>query len=128
LIGISLQKRYSLEAELGRGGMGVVYRARDRLLDRDVAIKVLSDLGLGSEGRARLLREAQSAAQLNHPNIVTVYDAGEHEGSPASLWSWWTGYRSTSNRPRSWVTSWPSPAKCAPLWSMPTHVVSCIVT
>jgi ABC-type oligopeptide transport system substrate-binding subunit len=53
-----------------------VYRAHDTLLDRDVAIKVLSDAALGAEGRDRLLREAQAAAKLNHPNIVSVYDAG----------------------------------------------------
>jgi tetratricopeptide (TPR) repeat protein len=82
MIGITLQKRYRLEAELGRGGMGVVYQAYDTLLDRDVAVKLLSGSVLGSEGRVRLLREAQSAAQLNHPNIVAVYDAGEHEGTP----------------------------------------------
>lgn len=77
--------RYRLDAELGRGGMGVVYRAHDTLLDRDVAVKLLSATGLGSEGRAHLLREAQAAAQLNHPNIVSVYDAGftaEADGVP----------------------------------------------
>lgn len=82
MIGRSLQNRYYIEAELGRGGMGVVYRAHDTLLDRAVAVKVLSDLGLSSDGRARLLREAQAAARLNHPNIVTVHDAGEADGLP----------------------------------------------
>jgi tetratricopeptide (TPR) repeat protein len=72
-----LNGRYRLEAELGRGGMGIVYRARDLLLHRDVAAKVLSKAMLGTEGRARLLVEARSAAQLNHPNIVAVHDAGE---------------------------------------------------
>ncbi|MGH2593929.1 MAG: protein kinase domain-containing protein, partial [Anaerolineae bacterium] len=82
MIGALLQGRYRLDAELGRGGMGVVYRAHDTLLDRDVAVKVLSDTKLGTEGRARLLREAQSAAQLNHPNVVSVHDAGEADGAP----------------------------------------------
>jgi non-specific serine/threonine protein kinase len=77
MIGVTLLNRYRLDAELGHGGMGIVYRAHDLLLDRDVAVKVLSDAGLGTEGRAQLLREAQAAARLNHPNIVTVYDAGE---------------------------------------------------
>jgi serine/threonine protein kinase len=77
MIGVVLKDRYRLDAELGRGGMGAVYRARDLLLDRDVAAKVLSAGLLGTEGRGRLLREARSAAQLNHPNIVSVYDAGE---------------------------------------------------
>ena len=82
MIGTVLLNRYRLDAELGRGGMGVVYRAHDTLLERDVAIKVLSNTGLGTQGRARLLHEAQAAAKLNHPNIVTVYDAGESDGVP----------------------------------------------
>ena len=68
MIGQLLNERYRLEAELGQGGMGVVYRAHDMLLDRDVAAKVLSSSGLSAQGRARLLREAQAAARLNHPN------------------------------------------------------------
>ncbi|HLE27230.1 MAG TPA: serine/threonine-protein kinase, partial [Anaerolineales bacterium] len=80
--GVTLQNRYRIESELGHGGMGVVYRAHDTLLDRAVAVKVLSDSGLGTEGRARLLREAQAAAKLDHPNIVAVYDAGEAEDIP----------------------------------------------
>jgi tetratricopeptide (TPR) repeat protein len=81
VIGSCLKDRYRLDAELGRGGMGIVYRARDTLLERDVAVKVLSAEVLGTEGRARLLHEAQAAAQLHHPNVVTVHDAGEAEGS-----------------------------------------------
>jgi tetratricopeptide (TPR) repeat protein len=77
-----LNDRYQLGEELGRGGMGVVYRARDPTLDREVAVKVLSKLGLGTEGRARLLHEAQAIAKLSHPNIVPVFDAGESEESP----------------------------------------------
>src|SRR5512139_3730037 len=82
MVGTLLQNRYRLDAELGHGGMGMVYRAHDVLLDRDVAVKVLNDSGLGTEGRARLLREAQAAARLNHPNIVSIYDAGEVAGVP----------------------------------------------
>jgi tetratricopeptide (TPR) repeat protein/predicted Ser/Thr protein kinase len=82
MIGTFLNQRYRLDAELGRGGMGVIYRAHDALLDRTVAVKVLTQRGLGSQGRARLLREAQAAARLNHPNIVAVYDAGETDGLP----------------------------------------------
>ena len=77
MIGTLINKRYRLDSELGRGGMGTIYRAHDTLLDRDVAVKVLSDATLGAESRARLLREAQAAAQLNHPNIVSIHDAGE---------------------------------------------------
>jgi tetratricopeptide (TPR) repeat protein len=76
MVGVLLNGRYRLDVELGRGGMGQVYRAHDTLLDRDVAVKVLS-AELGTEGRNRLLREARAAAGLNHPNIASVYDAGE---------------------------------------------------
>jgi len=72
-----LHQRFRLDAELGRGGMGVTYRAHDTLLDRDVAVKVVNDPNLGETARARILHEARAAARLNHPNIVTVYDAGE---------------------------------------------------
>ena len=82
MIGTVYLDRYQIASELGQGGMGVVYRAHDRVLDRDVAVKVLSTPALGTEGRARMLREAQSAAQLNHPNIVSIYDAGEKDGVP----------------------------------------------
>jgi DNA-binding SARP family transcriptional activator len=78
----ALHNRYRLDAEIGRGGMSVVYRARDTLLERDMAVKVMSATALGSEGRARLLHEARSAAQLNHPNIVTVHDVGEADSAP----------------------------------------------
>jgi serine/threonine-protein kinase len=80
MIGALLNQRYRLDAERGRGGMGIVYRGHDTLLDRDVAVKVLSAATLSGDSRARLLHEARSAARLNHPNIVSVYDAGEAEG------------------------------------------------
>ena len=77
-----LANRYRLETELGRGGMGIVFRAHDTVLEREVAVKVLNAPDLGPHGRARLLREAQMAASLDHPNIVSVYDAGEAGGTP----------------------------------------------
>jgi serine/threonine protein kinase len=82
MLGSTLHNRYRVDAELGRGGMGTVYRAHDIVLDRPVAIKVLSDSGLGTEGRARLLNEARAVAKLDHPNIVAVHDAGETAGTP----------------------------------------------
>ena len=73
--------RYQVIRELGRGGMGVVHLARDSVLDREVALKVLPDGMRGNEKAAcSFLREAKAAAQLNHPNIVTIFDAGEDDG------------------------------------------------
>ncbi|HYK35038.1 serine/threonine protein kinase [Alloacidobacterium sp.] len=71
--------RYDVVAELGRGGMGVVYRGEDRLIGREVAIKTLTEIT--PELRDRFYVEARSGI-LNHPNIVTVYEFGEHEGMP----------------------------------------------
>lgn len=77
-----LNQRYRLEHPLGQGGMGTVFKAFDTLLDRPVAVKLLTPGKLGTAGRSRLLREARAVARLNHPNIVAVYDAGEDEGAP----------------------------------------------
>src|SRR5581483_1436863 len=75
--------RFELLAELGRGGMGVVYRARDLELDREVALKVVLSGHFSTERDARRLRhEAQLAARVTHPGIVTVLDAGVAEGHP----------------------------------------------
>jgi serine/threonine-protein kinase len=74
-------QRYKIVGELGRGGMGIVYKAVDTVLDREVAYKVLPEtLKENAKALQNFLREAKSAAQLNHPNIVTVYDAGEQGG------------------------------------------------
>jgi serine/threonine-protein kinase len=96
-----LNNRYHLEAELGRGGMGVVYRARDTLLNRPVAVKLLSAGSLGSEGRQRLLIEAQAAARLNHPNIINVYDASEAGGTPYIVMELAEGVTLRDYRPQS---------------------------
>jgi serine/threonine protein kinase len=71
---------YELQAPLGAGGMGVVYRALDTKLNRPVAIKFLSDDLANPAARRRFQREAQVASSLNHPHILTVHDAGEFEG------------------------------------------------
>src|SRR5262245_52692845 len=74
---------YEVLAELGRGGMGIVYRARQLSLNRDVALKVIREGALaGAPQRARFRVEAEAAARMRHPNIVAVYDVGEHAGRP----------------------------------------------
>src|SRR5438445_7955847 len=71
---------YRIESPLGEGGMGSVYRALDIKLNRPVAIKFLSNELADADARRRFQREAQMASSLNHPHILTVYDAGEFEG------------------------------------------------
>jgi serine/threonine-protein kinase len=78
LVEQALQATYELGAEIGRGGMGIVYRARDRRLKRPVAIKLLPpELSYRRDVRTRFLREAETAAQLSHPNIVPIYSVDE---------------------------------------------------
>lgn len=73
-------QQYRIAAEIGRGGMGVVYRAEDTKLERTVALKfVAPGVTLTAEGRQRFLREARAAARLDHPNICTVYEIGDSE-------------------------------------------------
>jgi serine/threonine-protein kinase len=74
--------RYQVLEELGQGAMGTVYRGRDEALDRDVAVKVMSKGLADADSKARFLREARAAARLQHPNIVVIYELGEHEGAP----------------------------------------------
>ena len=77
----ALQHQYRIEDEIGRGGMAVVYRARDLRLERLVAIKVLPpELAHDPAVRERFTREAQTSAQLAHPHIVPIYDVGERDG------------------------------------------------
>lgn len=77
----ALGTAFTIEGEIGRGGMGVVYRARDERLKRRVAIKVLPpELAFQAEIRARFTREAETAARLSHPHIVPIYNVGEGNG------------------------------------------------
>src|SRR5215210_3900537 len=77
----ALAGEYSLQRELGRGGMGIVYLARDVQLNRDVAIKVLpTHLAHDTKARERFVREARTAAGLSHPNIVPIHRVGEARG------------------------------------------------
>ena len=76
-----LSANYELDREIGRGGMGIVYKAKDKRLKRHVAVKLLPpELAFRSEIRSRFLKEAETAAQLNHPNIVPIYSVDERDG------------------------------------------------
>src|SRR5580693_151470 len=78
LIGTVIGGRYRLDAEIGRGGMSTVYRAFDTVLERPVAIKLMHrEIAADADQLERFRREARSVAQLNHPHVVTVIDAGE---------------------------------------------------
>src|SRR5256712_1762588 len=76
----ALADRYTIERELGRGGMATVYLAQDRKHHRQVAIKVLKPDLAAALGPERFLREIDTAARLNHPHIVPLHDSGEAEG------------------------------------------------
>ena len=70
---------YRIDALLGRGGMGEVYRARDTKLNRPVAIKFLTETFADAQARRRFQREAETTSSLNHPHILTVHDIGEFD-------------------------------------------------
>src|SRR5205085_543539 len=83
LLGTKLNDRYRLEARIGAGGMSTVYRALDETLQRQVAIKLMNrEVASDSDQLERYRREAGAVAQLNHPDVVGVIDAGEDEGRP----------------------------------------------
>ncbi|HET6463925.1 MAG TPA: protein kinase [Candidatus Krumholzibacteria bacterium] len=73
---------YELRDKLGEGGMGAVYLAHDPTLDRAAAVKIIRAETLTTEGKERFLREARACSRINHPNIITVYAAGEENGTP----------------------------------------------
>ena len=81
--GLTRLDRFRLDRCIGEGGEGKVYLAHDRVLDRPVAVKRLHSGALAGEGwRERLPQEARNAGKLLHPNVVTLFDVGEHEGAP----------------------------------------------
>jgi serine/threonine-protein kinase len=83
LVGTQLSGRYRLDEKIGAGGMSTVYRARDMTLERDVAVKIMHrEIAADSDHLERFRREARAVAQLSHPHIVNVIDAGEDEGRP----------------------------------------------
>ena len=83
LVGMCLNGRYRLDAQIGAGGMSTVYRAFDMTLERQVAVKLMHrEIASDSDQLERFRREARSVAQLSHPHIVGVIDAGEEDGRP----------------------------------------------
>src|ERR1043166_8665440 len=72
---------YEVLAHIGAGGMGDVWRARDKRIGRDVAVKVLPDFAAGDDQVRRFEQEARAAGALNHPGLVTIYDVGRTNGS-----------------------------------------------
>ena len=82
-VGTLLNGRYRLDAQIGHGGMSTVYRAFDTVLERQVAIKLMHrEIASDSDQLERFRREARAVAQLNHPHVVGVIDAGEDDGTP----------------------------------------------
>src|SRR5438477_3967031 len=77
LIGSTIQDRYKIDSVIGKGSMGIVYKASQELIGREVAIKVLhSHLVLDNESLKRFHQQARAASRLNHPHIITLYDYG----------------------------------------------------
>ena len=79
--------RYHVERLIAHGGMGSLYLARDPAIDRQVVIKLLQEGFDDAAARERFAREARAAGRLHHPNIVTVFDVGEHDAARSSPWS-----------------------------------------
>lgn len=119
--------RYEITSVLGRGAMGVVYRAMDTSLDRDVALKVIAPAVAaerGGEALTRFQREAKALARVQHPNVVTVHDVGSHtDGSPYIVMEFLTGQDSkTQCVRRRCLPNRRSPScyKCWKAFLMPT--------
>jgi serine/threonine protein kinase len=97
---------YEVLRELGRGGMAVVYEARQLILNRRVALKMIRAAELATpEQLVRFCAEGEIVASLRHPNIVQIYEVGTYKGQPSSRWSCWTA--ADWRRPRP-------PSRCRP--------------
>ena len=112
---------YEVEAVLGRGGMGIVYKARHLRLNRLVALKMLlAGAYAGPEELERFLREAEAVAGLRHANIVQVYDVGDHDGRPYFTMEFVEGGSLAQK-----LAGTPQPAgqaaRCWPRWPRPSR-------
>src|SRR5712692_10143674 len=111
---------YEIVAPLGAGGLGEVYRARNTRLGRDVALKILSvEVANDPMRRQRFELEARAVAALNHPNIVSIYDAGPASSSA----NWWMGSRCA---PASWDCARPSRRRCKIATGLAAHDVGIV--
>ncbi len=109
---------YAIRAELGHGGMGVVYTAHDPRLKRQVAIKLLTaDLTFDETAKQRFLQEAQAAAALDHPNICTIYEINEtDDGQLYLVMAYYAGETLKQRIERGrwrWMRLWTSPRRWA---------------
>lgn len=100
MIGQKINGRYQIEYQLGQGGMGTIYKGYDAVLERDVAIKVMTKSQLCEEDRVHFLREAKSIAKLNHPNIITLHDVGEYRKNPFIVMEYIDGVNLHQQQPK----------------------------
>jgi serine/threonine-protein kinase len=118
---------YEILGELGRGGMGVVYKARQERLNRVIALKmILAGDHAAPEATVRFLGEAEAVARLHHPNILQVHAFGEHDGRPYFEMEFLAGAASPTAlmaphsrpaRPHAWLRAWPSPSTRHTSWA-----------
>ncbi len=129
MVGSLVLNRFLIERRIGSGGFGTVYEAWDGRLERPVAVKAIESPGTSAS--RRVLREAQAAARLNHPGIVTLYELGEEDGNALLVTELVEGstLASSTAKGRSAIASWErSPPTSARPSTTPTAAPSCTVT
>ena len=125
---------YRVDSLAGRGGMGVVYRATDLSLERPVALKLIApELAEDKRFRERFLREPKLAASIDHPNVIPIYEAGEHDGQLYLAMRFVDGQRPEDDPPaRRQARAAAGAGRCWPRWrgrsTPPTAGRSCTAT